>query len=61
MGSHFYLKLFNFLFVVSIVLSTFLQTMVINNHGKTMEKLIQEGEEISTSNVSYYLIAINEK
>lgn len=57
--------IFIFLFVVNVELMTFLQTMMINNHGKTMEKLIQEEEEMSASNVmyyfNYYLIVSNEK
>lgn len=52
---------FIFLFVVNVELLTLFQTMMINNHGKTMEKLIQEEEEMYASNVRYYLIVSYEK
>lgn len=46
----------SFLFMVNVVLLDIFQSMMVSNYGKTMETLIQEQQEMSTTNVRYYLI-----
>lgn len=42
-------------FLPWIALVTCFQNIIIENHGKSMDKLIVEGEELSTANVRYIL------